>query len=98
MTKCQDRVFTSFLCALLLSSVLGSYTHLNWTISEKKTNRGGWGYGISSGIEEIASWFFFLGGGGGGGGGVGIIENKMEFPGVKRKKTCGISRGLGFRA
>ena len=26
-----------------------------------------------------------------------FIKNNMEFPEVIKKKTCGISRGLGFR-
>ena len=52
---CQDRVFASFLCALSLSSVLGRFIHLYWTIPEKQT--GGGGYRISKGIEEMASGF-----------------------------------------
>ena len=35
--------------------------------------------GISRGIEEIAS---------------GISKQKVEFPGVIKKKSCGISRGF----
>ena len=27
----------------------------------------------------------------------GLIKNSLEFPGIIRKKSCGISRGLGFR-
>ena len=39
------------------------------------------GYGISRGIEEIVN---------------GLIKNNLEFPGVIKKKSCGISRGLSF--
>ena len=27
---------------------------------------------------------------------LGLIKNEVEFPGVIKKKSCGISRGLGF--
>ena len=27
----------------------------------------------------------------------GLIKNKVEFPEVIKKKSCGISRSLGFR-
>ena len=52
----QDSVFASFLCALSLSSDLGRFIHLYWTIPEKKQT-GGRGYGIFRIIEEIASAF-----------------------------------------
>ena len=46
-----------FLCVLSLLSVLflGSFLHLYWTNPEKK--QGGWGYGISRVIKEIATGF-----------------------------------------
>ena len=45
----------SFLCALLLSSVLllGKFMHLYWTITEKRNNQGVWGYGISRVTAEM---------------------------------------------
>ena len=27
---------------------------------------------------------------------LGLIKNEVEFPGVTKKKSCEISRGLGF--
>ena len=55
--------------------------HLYWTIREKKET-GGWGYGISRVIEEIASGFFGR-----------LIKSNVEFPWVIKKKSCGIPRG-----
>ena len=43
-----------------------------------------WGHGISRGIEE-SMWKFQW-----------SIKQKVEFPGVFKKNSCGISMGLGF--
>ena len=62
LTVFQDGVFASISCVLSLSSVLGRFIiHLYWDIQKKNKQGGGEGgegrYGISRGIEEIASGF-----------------------------------------
>ena len=52
--------------------------------SIKKTNRRGWGYGLSR-IWRNGKYNF-----------LGLIECNVEVPGVIKKKTCGFSRGLGL--
>ena len=47
--------------------------------SRKKKQIGGWGYGISRGIGEIASGFSKE-----------LIENNVEFPGVIKKEFPGV--------
>ena len=56
-----------------------------WTILEKKTNSG---LRICSflGYWRNNKWNFQW-----------LITNNVGFPGVIKKKSCGISRGLGFR-
>ena len=43
-------------------------------------------YGIPRGIAVVAIEDF-----------PGLIKNNMEFPEVIKEKTCGISRGRGFK-
>ena len=61
--------------------VAGWHNMMQWAIPKQKKTGGGWGHGISS---------------------QGYIEeiatkNNLEFPGVIKKKSCGISWDLGFR-
>ena len=77
--------FESFLCALSLSSVLGRFIHIYWTIPEKEQTGGLmiWNF---QGYWRNSKWVFQL-----------LIKSHKEFPGVIQKNSCGISRGLGFR-
>ena len=85
LTICQDRTFASFLCALLLSSVLTKTVHTSARKIKQKGGggRGNWVYGISRVVEE---WIFR-----------GLIKSNIEFPEVIKKKMCEISGDLGFR-
>ena len=82
---CQDSVlFATVLCTLSVSSVLGRFMHLYWTIPEKKHSwLLIWGL---KGYCRNSNWVFRE-----------LIKSNVEFPGMIKKKSCGISRGLGFR-
>ena len=56
--------------------------------SEKNKQTGVRGYGISIQRYQRNNMLNFQ----------GSIKNEMEFLGWPRKKSCGISRGLGFWA
>ena len=84
---CQDRVFASFLCALSLRSVFGRSIHMYWTIPDKKNKLGVENMDNLQGYWRNSKWIFR-----------GLIRSNIEFPGVIKKKSCGISWGLCFRS
>ena len=57
---------------------------LNRAIPEKNEKGGGWGHGISRGIEERKC-----------GNSRDQLKKKWNFQGCLRKNSCGISIGLG---
>ena len=52
--------------------------------TRENTNRGGWEHGISRAIEERICKF------------QGLIKKEVEFLGMLKKNSCGISTGLSF--
>ena len=72
------------MCSIIIISFRKVHTYvLNYS---KKKQTGGCEDGISRVIEEIVNGFSR-----------GPIESNIEFPGVIKKKSCGIFRGIGFR-
>ena len=61
------------------------YIPCTWAIPEKKTNRGGWGHGISRGIEQRIC-----------GNSRGQLKKKQNFQGCSIKNSGEISMDLGF--
>ena len=73
LTVRHDGVFASFLCVLSLSSVLGRFLHLYWTIQEKNT--GGLRIWNFQGYWRNSKWIFG-----------GLTKSEVEFPFWSKEK------------